>query len=125
MKKTVPSNLALSVAILIVGVSALIVTVWLSPAPNDGASSIRGISATPLQIPPATDHGQGSKPMGADPFAEKLGAPDGVNPSKAAGMPLVTRESTIPLGVDPFKQKLLEQSKQAISSPFAPPETKP
>jgi hypothetical protein len=125
MKKTVKSNLALSFAILIIGITALMVMAWLSPAPSDRPAGNQGISAAQQLAPPTADHGQGSKPMATDPFAEKLGATAGIDASKSSGIPLVTRENTIPLGVDPFKAKLEEQSRQAISSPFGQPLTKP
>lgn len=126
MKKTVKSNLALSVAILVMGISGLMLMVWLSPAPDEAPSGQLNTRATPEQAPSMADHSLGSKPMAADPFAEKLGAPpDAVDASKGSETARALRESSIPIGVDPFKEKLLEQSKQATSSPFGQPLTKP
>jgi len=124
MEKKVKSNLALSLAILAVGLTGLMVMVWLSPSPSGGTAGMPDTSAVQPQAPASMAHPMGSAAMGAagmgsDPFAQKLGKPD--SPQAAGASP----ESAIPAGVDPFKEKLLQQSRQATSSPFGAPVTKP
>ena len=124
MEKKVKSNLALSLAILAVGLTGLMVMVWLSPSPSAGTAGMPDTSAVQPQAPASMAHPMGSAAMGAagmgsDPFAQKLGKPD--SPQATGASP----ENAIPAGVDPFKEKLLQQSRQATSSPFGAPVTKP
>ena len=129
MEKKVKSNLALSLAILAVGLTGLMVMVWLSPSPSSGTAGMPDTSAVQPQAPASMAHPMGSAAMGSaamgaagmgsDPFAQKLGKPD--SPQATGASP----ENAIPVGVDPFKEKLLQQSRQATSSPFGAPVTKP
>jgi hypothetical protein len=126
MEKTVKSNLTLSVAMLVIGIAGLMVMVWLSPSPSEEPSGgTPGVLAAPEQAPSSTVPAQGSRTNAVDPFFEKLGATVALDAAKGPETLPASRENTIPLGVDPFKEKLLQQSKQSIASPFGQPVTKP
>jgi hypothetical protein len=129
MEKKVKSNLALSLAILAAGLTGLMVMVWLSPLPSAGTAGVQDISSIHPQAPVLMEHPMGSTGMGSaamsaagmdsDPFAQKLGKPDSPQTTGAS------QENAIPAGVDPFKEKLLQQSRQATLSPFGEPMAKP
>lgn len=129
MEKKDKSNLALSLAILAVGLTGLMVMVWLSPSPSAETAGVQDISTIHPQAPalmadPMGSTAMGSESMsaagiGSDPFTRKLVKPDSPQTTGAS------QENAIPAGVDPFKEKLLQQSRQATLSPFGVPLAKP
>lgn len=125
MQKIFKSNTALSLGILALGVAGLMVMVWLSPAPAPEAGS----SAVPV-FPAASEPLPVMAPAavaapGSDPFAERLRNPQTASALPASAAAAASAGSTIPAGVDPFKEKLIQQSRQATSSPFGAVPAKP
>lgn len=126
MHKIFKSNTALSLGILALGVAGLTMMVWLSPAPPTADAGSSAISAFPSasQPQPAAAPSAGGAP-GSDPFAERLRNAQAAPVLPASAAPATTTGSAIPAGVDPFKEKLVQQSRQAAASPFGAAPAKP
>jgi hypothetical protein len=123
MKTNQKRNMTLSASILALGIAALFLMVWLSPAKDAAplpfetpAPAVLGaMPASPDSSPPVAI----SEPKNTygDPFAAKLASNSKSSPPQAPA------PASIPAGIDPFKEKLKQQYQRNTSSPFgAPPQ---
>lgn len=124
MQKFFKSNTALSLGILALGVTGLMAMVWLSPAPGPGPGAVAvPVFPAASQTPPT--EAPAAVAPGSDPFAQRLRAPQAASASAESVAPAANAAGAIPAGVDPFKEKLMQQSRTATSSPFGPVPAKP
>jgi hypothetical protein len=115
------SNMTLSLVILALGLLGLSLAVWLSPAPPK-SQTLSG-AATSVQGHVNMDSSSAKSTAAADPFARRLsGAQDR---PELSGTPDAVQAQGIPVGVDPFKEKLDQQARQEIASPFTATTIKP
>jgi hypothetical protein len=115
------SNMTLSLAILALGLLSLSLAVWLSPAPPQ--SQTVPSAGKSVQGHVNLDSSSAKSTPALDPFARRLsGAQDRLEPS---GTPDAVQAPGIPAGVDPFKEKLEQQARQEIASPFTATTVKP
>jgi hypothetical protein len=115
MPKIFKSNAALSLGILMLGTGGLAVMIWLSPSrPQQGIQQLTPHTA-PLasrEIPPDLSASR------TDPFAERLNTPLAAQTATTSDATNPAAGQQVPVGVDPFKEKLIQQSKLSATSPF-------
>ncbi len=109
------SNAALAVGILVLGAAGLALMVWLSPQAPSAPPPAPPSHEAPAAAPNAADL---PVPAASDPFRTQL-----VRPQATGTVPVAAQgaSTTIKPGIDPFKEKLIQQSREATASPFGQP----
>jgi len=115
------SNMTLSLAILALGLLSLSLAVWLSPAPPQ--SQTLPSAGKSVQGHANLDSSSAKTSPASDPFARHLSGAQGH--SEPSGPTDAAQAQGIPAGVDPFKEKLEQQARQEIASPFTATTVKP
>ena len=106
-------------AILAIGLGALLVLVWLNRSPSPAPTVDEALQKSQGNAPEANNNvAKLATNVGTDPFKEKL-----VNQQTNKSGKVIDENSTpsVPAGTDPFKEKLhlqSQQSTQVTVSPF-------